>query len=86
MPSWEFLAKAYGLKYLKIETYAGLDANMKVITSQTGPLLVEVLCQEDQILMPSIQSTKSDSGELISNDLNVMWPNLQSTLNIETFN
>jgi len=86
MPSWEFLAKAYGLKYLKIEKYAGLDVSMKVITSQTGPLLVEVLCQEDQILMPSIQSTKSDSGELISNDLNEMWPNLQGTLNIETFN
>ena len=86
MPSWELLANAYEIPFLRVATYEDLEEKMRQIVHQQGPLLVEVLCQENQVLMPSIQSKKNSAGVLISDDLSEMWPNGVLQRNIDSFN
>ncbi len=86
MPSWELLANAYEIPFLRVATYENLEEEMQKIVQQQGPLLVEVLCQENQVLMPSIQSKKNSAGVLVSDDLSEMWPNGVLQRNIDSFN
>ena len=86
MPSWDLLANAYEIPFLRVDTYENLEEKMQQVVQQQGPLLVEVLCQENQILMPSIQSKKNSAGVLVSDDLSEMWPNGVLQRNIDSFN
>jgi acetolactate synthase-1/2/3 large subunit len=86
MPSWELLANAYEIPFLRVDTYENLEEKMQQVVQQQGPLLVEVLCQENQVLMPSTQSKKNSAGVLVSDDLSEMWPNGVLQRNIDSFN
>jgi len=86
MPSWEMLAAAYSIPFVKIDSYKDLNDKMRQVVHSRGPVLVEVICQENQVLMPSIQSKKSSSGALVSDDLSEMWPSGIFQGNIDSFN
>lgn len=47
-PSFEKIANAFGLKYIKIVNDAGIDAGVKMIFSDNAPVLCEVMCDPDQ--------------------------------------
>ena len=86
MPDWGLIASAYGLPFTKIETFEDLETRIREIMGIEGPILVEVMCQENQILMPSIQSRRNLEGVLVSDDLSEMWPNEPNQKNIDAFN
>ena len=79
MPIWEKVAEAYGLKFMKIEGRTNLQNNINLALTVNSPILVEVVCQYSQGLMPSVSSFKLDDGTLKSNPLHIMSPNIDST-------
>ena len=79
MPIWEKVAEAYGLEFMKIEGRVNLQNNIKLALTVNSPILVEVICQYSQGLMPSVSSFKLDDGTLKSNPLHVMSPNIDNT-------
>lgn len=81
MPKWEKIAEAYDLNFMRIEDRSGLKSGIEKALSSTSPILVEVVCQYTQGLMPSVSSFKQDDGRLKSNPLHIMSPSLAATEN-----
>ena len=76
MPKWEKIAEAYGLDFLRIEGRSNLKGGIEKALSNASPILVEVICQNTQGLMPSVSSFKQADGRLKSNPLHIMSPTL----------
>lgn len=76
MPKWEKIAEAYGLNFMRIEGRSTLESGIDAALASTSPILVEVICQYTQGLMPSVSSFKQDDGRLKSNPLHIMSPSL----------
>ena len=81
MPNWEKIAEAYSLNFMRIENRSDLKNGIDQALSTTTPLLVEVICQYTQGLMPSVSSFKLADGRLKSNPLHVMSPSLATSEN-----
>lgn len=75
-PNWEKLADAYGIKYQKIADKAGLIDGIDRALISDGPLFVEVICQEGQVIMPAVSSHRDSTGALIADPLHEMSPSL----------
>lgn len=74
MPDWSIISKAYGVEYLKIENATQLAEALLALKEISSPIVVEVMCQENQQIMPMIASTRNSEGKLVSNPLHVMSP------------
>lgn len=81
MPKWGKIAEAYGLNFMRIEGRSSLKNGIEKALSSTSPILVEVVCQYTQGLMPSVSSFKQADGRLKSNPLHIMSPSLTPTEN-----
>jgi acetolactate synthase-1/2/3 large subunit len=77
MPNWELIARAYGINYAMIANSIELKTSLPQILSSSSPQLIEVLCQEHQVLMPNVTNYRDESGNLCSQPLNEMTPDLQ---------
>ena len=75
-PNWEKLADAYGINYQKIANKAGLIEGIERALTADGPLFVEVICQEGQVIMPAVSSHRDSTGALIADPLHEMSPSL----------
>lgn len=78
MPDWKKMADAYNVDYLEIPRKANLKSGLAKALSSKRPLLVEVVCQMNQALMPAVSSFRDRDGTLISNPLHVMSPGIES--------
>lgn len=76
MPKWEKIAEAYGLNFMRIEGRSTLKSGVSAALASTSSILVEVVCQYTQGLMPSVSSFRQDDGRLKSNPLHIMSPSL----------
>ena len=76
MPNWREVSRAYGIDYFLINRRDQLSENMIAIEAHVGPVLIEVLSQEVQQVMPTIASVRNPDGTLKSNPLNKMSPDL----------
>ena len=74
VPDFAKVAKAFGLKTAKITSNKNLKANIKKLLAQKGPLLCDVLLQEDYIFTPKLSSKKLPDGTMISAPLEDMYP------------
>jgi acetolactate synthase-1/2/3 large subunit len=81
MPDWAKIADAYGLNFMRIESRSGLKNGIDNALSSKAPILVEVISQYTQGLMPSVSSFKQDDGRLKSNPLHIMSPSLATAEN-----
>ena len=77
MPDWKKIADAYNVDYLEIPKKANLKSGLVMALSSERPLLVEVVCQRNQALMPVVSSFRDRDGALISNPLHVMSPGIE---------
>lgn len=75
-PSVEKICYAYDLKYVKIESENELSTKMKKIMSNQEPVICEVICREDQQILPTIGSVKV-GDKIISRPLEDMYPFLE---------
>jgi acetolactate synthase-1/2/3 large subunit len=70
------IAKAYGIKALRINGTDEIDNKIKEILSCNEPVICDVMTPEWQLLIPRVASDKSPDGKLISREYSDMFPYL----------
>jgi acetolactate synthase-1/2/3 large subunit len=78
LPDWRFIAKAYGLRYTKLEESGLVVSVLTAVLNRTGPEIIEVKIDPEQTYYPKISSQILPSGAMASNPLHLMTPDLSS--------
>lgn len=73
-PSLSKVAKAYGLRYVRIGSKAELPRKMSEVLRGSDPVVCEVMCMRDEVVAPSISSVKLPSGQMKSMPPEDMYP------------
>jgi len=73
-PSFTKVAQAYGLKVLRIMGHNTLDDTIARVLKFNGPVLCEVILEQDYKFQPRVSSEKFDDGRIISKPLEDMFP------------
>ena len=68
------ITNAYGLDYLGVHTYATLESAMDVIFNTDGPMVIEIMCQKWQEVVPTLQGRKNADGTISAPPLEDMYP------------
>jgi len=55
-----------------------LDSDIDKILSSKDSFLVEITQQDEQFMMPRLQSVKNADGSITSGKLENMWPHLET--------
>ena len=75
-PDFTRIADAYGIKRFRFNNNEELENNIDNVMNYNGPVLVEIMMTENQLLIPRVQSSKDINGKIISNSLENMFPYL----------
>lgn len=75
-PDFVQIANAYKIKSYRFDTNKQLEDNLDNVLAEQGPVLVEVMMPENQLLVPRVQSSKDANGNILSNSLENMFPYL----------
>jgi len=75
-PDFTRIADAYGIKRFRFNNNEELENNIDDVMNYNGPVLVEIMMTENQLLIPRVQSSKDINGKIISNSLENMFPYL----------
>jgi len=73
-PDAEKIAKAYGIKFLRITNNKELENNLHRVLDSDGPVICEIMTPKDQLIIPTIASEKKDDGSMVSKPLEDMYP------------
>jgi acetolactate synthase I/II/III large subunit len=73
-PNMSKIAYAYDLRYIKIENHNNIDDKIKEVLSMTGPVICEVILEQDYIFAPKLSSEKLPDGRMISKPMEDMFP------------
>ena len=73
-PSFTKVAKAYGIKAMTITGHQGMEAKISKALKFRGPLLCDVILEQDYKFAPRISSEKLNDGRIISKPLEDMAP------------
>lgn len=74
LPDTGKIAAAYGIKYLRVSESALLDEMLEEMMNTPGPVVLEVICPENQEIIPSASSKKLPDGRMVSKPLEDMYP------------
>lgn len=75
-PEVENIANAYGLPYVKIENALDLRRKLKDVLASEGPVICEVICPENQEIIPAVSAIKKEDGSMQSKPIEDMYPYL----------
>ena len=73
-PDLEKISSAYGIKYEKISKINEFEKVMSEINNYDGPVLIEVMCIPNQLIIPTVSSKKLEDGTLVSSPIEDMFP------------
>ena len=76
-PEVEKIAKAYDLPYVKINNAVELREKLSNVISTFGPVICEVMCPENQEIIPAVSAVKNDDGSMTSKPIEDMYPFLE---------
>jgi acetolactate synthase I/II/III large subunit len=82
-PSTEKIAIAYGIAFLKVSKIDLLGAALDQLMTACGPMILEVMCPENQEIIPSASSKKLADGRMVSKPLEDMYPFLERDVFLE---
>lgn len=71
------LARAYKLSYASLLLTTDIDNKLQEILQTTGPLLCEVILDQNYVFSPKVSSEKLPDGRMISKPLEDMFPFLE---------
>jgi acetolactate synthase-1/2/3 large subunit len=74
IPNLEKIAKAYGMKFMKISNLGEMDAKLDELFSYRDPVMCEVLSPSNQVLIPRVAAKKMDDGSMVSMPYDDMFP------------
>lgn len=81
-PDSEKIANAYWIKYIKVNNNSELSKWIKDTLSFNWPIICEVICIENQEIVPTVYSIKNNDWKMVSKPLEDMYPFLDR----DTFN
>ena len=73
-PEIEKIALAYGIKYFIAKEVSELDCILENVMDYDGPVLCEIMCPENQEIIPATASLKREDGTMVSKPLEDMYP------------
>ena len=73
-PSTEKIAAAYDIPFLRVSELRFLDAGLNQLMSSSGPMILEVMCPQNQEIVPTASSKKMPDGRMVSKPLEDMYP------------
>ncbi|MCG2712470.1 MAG: thiamine pyrophosphate-binding protein [Candidatus Omnitrophica bacterium] len=73
-PDTKKIADAYGIKYVKISDNKKIAKQIDEVLEYNGPVLCEVICPPDQLIIPTVASAKKADGTMVSKPLEDMFP------------
>jgi len=73
-PSTEKIAAAYGITYLRVSEAALLDDALARMMATAGPMILEVMCPQNQEIIPTASSKRMPDGRMVSKPLEDMYP------------
>jgi acetolactate synthase I/II/III large subunit len=68
------LARAYGLRAVRIADQRGLRGQLAEVLALAGPVVCDVICRPDEARIPSLASAQRADGSLYSKPLEDLWP------------
>lgn len=68
------IAKAYGIKGVRIDSVEGIQEKIKEVLEYDGPVICDVMTPEWQVLQPRVSSEKLADGTLVSRKYEDMFP------------
>jgi acetolactate synthase-1/2/3 large subunit len=77
-PDWRKLAAAYEIETMTIETQVGLSDKIRNIIEYDGPVLCELLMDQDQPNIPKMAPKTNEHGEFVSQLFEDLYPFLSS--------
>jgi len=75
-PNFKKIAAAFEIKYLKIDKKEALKSNLKNIVDIQEPILIEIMCREDQSYI-EVGTTKNTQGKYVRRPLEDQIPFLE---------
>jgi len=73
-PDLDLLAKAYGLRYIRIDDAENMEAGVKAALADDKPKIVEVITTMDVEYLPIVKSKMDENGIMQTPSLEVMFP------------
>lgn len=73
-PDLEKIAMAYGVKFIKIKSTKDLEKGIQDVLNFNGAVLCEVICDPDQMVVPTLSSYKNQEGKIVSRPLEDLFP------------
>lgn len=73
-PEVEKISDAYGLPYIRIKDTSELRDKLKYVLEFDGSIVCEVLCPENQEIIPAVSAVKNDDGSMTSKPIEDMSP------------
>ncbi len=73
-PDLEKISGAYGISFMRIAELNELDNKLDQLMSYKGPLICEIICPSDQLLIPRVASKQLEDGKMISMPFDDMFP------------
>lgn len=68
------IAKAYGMKGVRVEKVSDVDKKIKEVLNYKGPVICDVMTPEWQLIIPRISSEKKPDGTLVSKPYEDLYP------------
>ena len=68
------IASAYELPYVKINNVAELREKIADVIAASGPVICEVMCPENQEIIPAVSAVKNKDGSMTSKPMEDMYP------------
>lgn len=68
------IAEAYGIKAVRISAPGELNKKLKSILSYNGPMVIDVLSPEWQLIIPRVSSEKAADGRMVSKPYEDLFP------------
>lgn len=73
-PDAKKIAKAYGIKFVRVSDNSKLDQALDEVIGYEGPVICEIMTPEKQLIIPTCISTKREDGSMVSKPLEDMYP------------
>ena len=76
IPSIKAISETFKIDHVLCDGIEGMQSVISDVLERKGPVICEVICQKDQVLMPSVASKKLPDGRMVSTPLHDMVPSL----------
>lgn len=73
-PNMEKIAGAYGMEYVRIDSLEGITNRFHLVLDHAGPVMCEVVVDENQNFEPKLSSKVLPDGRIVSPSIDDMFP------------